>query len=61
MPNKVEAKMGEKTTNWETFEPDSVLCMGNPCKRANVYIMSADEMVTIVGMDYHKGCEPPLD
>jgi hypothetical protein len=56
MPSKVEAK----TRNWENLkELEIVRCQAKRCKRDNLYIMRADDEVTVKGKSYHKGCEPP--
>jgi hypothetical protein len=60
--NKVEAKMDEKTRSRENVEElEIVRCQGKPCNRDNLYIMSADDKVTVMGKAYHNGCEPTPD
>lgn len=62
MSNKAAVEMSEETPNWENSEKLEIArCQGKPCKRESVYIMSADDRVTVKHGYYHKGCEPTLD
>jgi hypothetical protein len=60
--NRVGAKMAAKTTDWENSEElEIVRCQGKPCKRDNLYVVDADDRVTVNREYYHKGCEPTPD
>lgn len=61
MPNQAAAEMSENTRSWENSkELEIARCQGKPCNRKSVYIMTADDRVTVNHKYYHKGCEPTL-